>query len=144
MVHISIYRLVRDGIVFYSVSLVDNLYHLAEFSSFEGARDFREGHAVVQYYDYNYLDKNGKLLLNLTPQGIDGTIEIRADRPWASQGILLGKIELKADMKQEPTEMSVMLPDLAKLEYKRAIFFVFKSETKDKSICTLHDFVFAK
>ena len=109
--------------------------------------------SIVGYKYFNFSDadygthlfgKDGKLLLNLTPQGIDGTIEIRADRPWASQGILLGKIELKADMKQEPTEMSVMLPDLAKLEYKRAIFFVFKSETKDKSICTLHDFVFAK
>ncbi len=109
--------------------------------------------SIVGYKYFNFSDadygthlfgKDGKLLLNLTPQGIDGTIEIKADRPWASQGILLGKIELKADMKQEPTEMSVMLPDLAKLEYKRAIFFVFKSETKDKSICTLHDFVFAK
>ncbi len=109
--------------------------------------------SIVGYKYFNFSDadygnylfgKNGKLLLNLTPQGIDGTIEIWADRPWASQGMLLGKIDLKADMKQEPTEMSVVLPDLAKLEYKRAIFFVFKSEMKDMSICTLHNFVFAK
>ena len=110
--------------------------------------------SIVGYKYFNFSDadygthlfkgENAKLLLNLTPQGIDGTIEIMADRPWTSQGMLLGKIELKADMKQEPTELSVALPDLCKLEYKRAIFFVFKSETKDKSICTLHDFVFTK
>ena len=106
------------------------------------------GYKYFNFSDADYgtplLDKDAKLLLNLTPQGVDGTIEIWADRPWASQGMLLGKIELKADMKQKPVEMSVVLPDLAKLEYKRAIFFVFKSNTKDRSLCTLHDFVFTK
>ena len=109
--------------------------------------------SIVGYKYFNFSDvdygthlfgQDGKLLLNLTPQGIDGTIEIMVDRPWASQGMLLGKIDLKADMKQEPTEMSVVLPDLSKLEYKRAIFFVFKSNIKDRSLCTLHDFVFTK
>ena len=109
--------------------------------------------SIVGYKYFNFSDvdygthlfgQDGKLLLNLTPQGIDGTIEIMVDRPWASQGMLLGEIELKADMKQEPTEMSVVLPDLSKLEYKRAIFFVFKSNIKDRSLCTLHDFVFTK
>ena len=109
--------------------------------------------SIVGYKYFNFSDvdygthlfgQDGKLLLNLTPQGIDGTIEIMVDRPWASQGMLLGKIELKADMKQEPTVMSVVLPDLSKLEYKRAIFFVFKSNIKDRSLCTLHEFVFTK
>ena len=109
--------------------------------------------SIVGYKYFNFSDvdygthlfgQDGKLLLNLTPQGIDGTIEIMVDRPWASQGMLLGEIELKADMKQEPTEMSVVLPDLSKLEYKRAIFFVFNSNIKDRSLCTLHDFVFTK
>ena len=106
------------------------------------------GYKYFNFSDVNYgthlFGQDGKLLLNLTPQGIDGTIEIMVDRPWASQGMLLGKIELKADMKQEPTEMSVVLPDLSKLEYKRAIFFVFKSNIKDRSLCTLHDFVCTK
>ncbi|MCR5043373.1 MAG: family 43 glycosylhydrolase [Bacteroidaceae bacterium] len=89
-----------------------------------------------------YGRKDVRLLLNATPLGVDGTIEIRADRPWDSQGMLLGTIELRADMPQQPTELSAVLPDVGKLEYKRAIFFVFKSDTKEKSLCTLHDFVF--
>ena len=111
--------------------------------------------SIVGYKYFNFTDlasgtplfkgQEAKLLLNLTPLGVDGTIEIWADRPWASQqGMLLGKIELKAGMKQEPTELNAVLPDLAKLEYKHAIFFKFKTSTKEKSLCTLHDFVFTR
>ena len=111
--------------------------------------------SIVGYKYFNFTDvasgtplfkgQEAKLLLNLTPLGVDGTIEIWADRPWASQqGMLLGKIELKAGMRQEPTELTAVLPDLAKLEYKHAIFFKFKSSTKEKSLCTLHDFVFTR
>ena len=83
------------------------------------------------------------LHLNLTPAGIDGTIRIMADSPWTSRGgKLLGTIELTADMDQQPTELTAELPDLAKLSGKHAIFFTFSSNTKEKSLCTLHDFVF--
>ena len=83
------------------------------------------------------------MFINLTPEGIDGTIDVMADRPWTSQGgQQLGTIELKASMPQQATELTIALPDLTKIEGKHAIFFVFKSETKEKSLCTLHDFVF--
>ena len=102
--------------------------------------------SIVGYKYFNFNATKGrndvKLLLNATPLGMDGTIEIRADRPWASQGMLLGTIELRADMPQQPTELSVVLPDIGKLEHKHAIFFTFKSDTKEKSLCTLHNFVF--
>ena len=110
--------------------------------------------SIVGYKYFNFTNgaygtplfkgENGQLLLRLTPLGIDGTIEIWADRPWASQGKLLGTIALRADMPQQPTELSATLPDLSKLEYKRAIFFKFKSDTKEQSLCSLHDFVFKK
>ena len=102
--------------------------------------------SIVGYKYFNFNATKGrndvKLLLNATPLGVDGTIEIRADRPWASQGMPLGTIELRADMPQQPTELSVVLPDIGKLEHKHAIFFTFKSDTKEKSLCTLHNFVF--
>ena len=46
-------------------------------------------------------------------------------------------------MPKTSTEVSIPLPDLAEMTGKRAIFFLFTSETKEKSICTLEDFVFA-
>ena len=104
--------------------------------------------SIVGYKYFNFTETKGKkdmkLLLRLIPEGIDGKIEVMIDRPWASQGgKSLGAIELKADMPKTSTEVSIPLPDLAKMTGKHAIFFLFTSETKEKSICTLEDFVFA-
>ncbi|MDE5550403.1 MAG: family 43 glycosylhydrolase [Bacteroidaceae bacterium] len=103
--------------------------------------------SIVGYKYFNFdatANRNDATLhLNLTPKGIDGTIEIMVARPWTSQGgQLLGTIELRADMPQQPTELSVVLPDLGKYTGKQAIFFKFKSKTKGESLCTLHNFVF--
>ena len=90
-------------------------------------------------YDGDYL----QLLLRLIPAGIDGTITVMADRPWESQGGKpLGTFTLKADMPQTSTEMALEVPALADLTGKHALFFVFSSDTKEKSLCTLEDFAF--
>ena len=103
--------------------------------------------SIVGYKYFNFdgvEDEDLILLLNLTPEGIDGTIDIMADRPWVSQGgQLLGSISLCADMPQTPTELSADLKGTDKLQGKHAIFFVFKSDTKEQSLCKLHNFVFA-
>ena len=103
--------------------------------------------SIVGYKYFNFDCTEGRndvtLLLNLTPEGVDGTIEIMADRPWTSQGgKLLGTIELKADAPKEPVIQPVTLPELGQLTGKHAIFFKFKSDTKEKSLCTLHNLVF--
>ena len=103
--------------------------------------------SIVGYKYFNFNSTKGRkdveLILTLTPEGIDGSIKIMADRPWTSQGgKLLGTIELKADMPQTATDMRVMLPDLGDLEGKHAIFLKFSSLVKEKSICTLNNFVF--
>ena len=103
--------------------------------------------SIVGYKYFNFTETNGKdslqLDLRLIPEGIDGTITIMADRPWASQGgKVIGTIELKADMPQTSTELSVALPALKELTGKHALYFVFASETKEKSLCILEDFVF--
>ena len=103
--------------------------------------------SIVGYKYFNFTETNGKdslqLDLRLIPEGIDGTITIMADRPWVSQkGKVLGTIELKADMPQTSTELSVALPALKELTGKHALYFVFASETKEKSLCILEDFVF--
>ncbi len=104
--------------------------------------------SIVGYKYFNFDAVNGRkdvsLLLNLIPEGIDGKITIMADRPWVSQGGKeLGTIELKADMPKNPTELKTNLPALAELTGKHAVFFIFSSDTKEKSLCTLKDFVFS-
>ncbi len=103
--------------------------------------------SIVGYKYFNFTAtqgrKDAKLLLRLIPEGIDGTITIMADRPWTSQGgKQLGTIQLKADMPKESTEITTNLPALGELTGKHALFFVFSSDTKEKSLCSLEDFVF--
>ena len=114
--------------------------------------------SIVGYKYFNFTATNGKkdvkLLLTLIPEGIDGTIEVMADRPWTSQGgISLGTIELKADMTPlNPIELEVPLPALSELTGKHAIFFKFSakqsdeagtpSDVKDKPICSLEYLMF--
>ena len=104
--------------------------------------------SIVGYKYFNFSATKGKkdlkLLLSLKPEGINGTIQVMADRPWASQGGKpLGTVELKADMPKESTELTTVLPGLTELDGKHAIFFIFSSDTKEKSLCTLEDFAFS-
>ena len=103
--------------------------------------------SIVGYKYFNFDATKGRqdvqLILRLIPEGVNGTITIMADRPWASQGgKALGTIELKADLPQVPTETFTQLPALGELTGKHAIFFCFKSETKEKSLCKLCDLSF--
>ena len=105
--------------------------------------------SIVGYKYFNFTAtqelEDVSLLLRLIPEGIDGTITIMVDRPWTSQGgKVLGTIELKADMPRESTEVAVELPALSELTGKHALYFTFQSETKEKSLCILQDFVFTE
>ena len=108
--------------------------------------------SIVGYKYFNFdaetleEEDNLMLVLRLIPEGIDGTIEVWMDRPWESQGgKQIGKAELKAGMNQASTDVAIGISKDAQNGYlagKHAIFFVFKSDTKDKSLCTLLDFYF--
>jgi len=103
--------------------------------------------SIVGYKYFNFnparINEYAQLRLRLTPEGYDGTIEILADRPWVSQGGKpIGKIDLRASMPKKPTELTTSIDSLQMGQH--AIFFKFKSSTKEKSLCTLHDFVFTK
>ena len=102
--------------------------------------------SIVGYKYFNFNKTHGrndvKLVVHLVPMGIDGLITVMLDRPWTSQGgQAIGTIQLRAGMPQQPAELSVPLPALASVAGKHAIYFVFTSEMKEKSLCTLHDFV---
>ena len=108
--------------------------------------------SIVGYKYFNFeaerLANKANLMLNLRliPEGVDGTIEVMMDRPWVSQGgKKIGQIELKADMPKELRDMAIGISNEAKendLAGKHAIYLLFKSDTKEKSLCTLVDFVF--
>ena len=103
--------------------------------------------SIVGYKYFNFDKLQGhsdvKLSLNIIPKGVDGTIRIFVDRPWTLvNGTEVGQIELKADMPQTSTQFVVSVADIARFSGKHALFFVFESDTKEKSLCTLEDFAF--
>lgn len=103
--------------------------------------------SIVGYKYFNFTSTYGRkklsLVLNLIPEGVDGKITVMADRPWTSQGgIELGTLEIKADMPQVPTELSVKIPEAAGLTGKHAIFLKFESDIPDTSICVLNTLKF--
>ncbi|MBR3568047.1 MAG: family 43 glycosylhydrolase [Salinivirgaceae bacterium] len=89
---------------------------------------------------------NLMLVLRLIPEGIDGTIEIMLDRPWESQGgKKIGETKINGSWEKADWDVAIGISKEAQDKYlagKHAIYFVFKSDTKEKSICTLKDFVF--
>lgn len=93
------------------------------------------------YFDPAHIADYSTLRMRLIPEGINGTIEILADRPWTSQGgKKIGQIDLKANMPKTSTELTARL-DTVHVGL-HALYFKFASETKEKSLCTLEDFVF--
>ena len=108
--------------------------------------------SIVGYKYFNFpaerlaTKDNLMLVLRLIPEGIDGTIEVMMDRPWESQGgKKIGEMALKADMPKTVMDAAIGISKEAQekdLAGQHAIFFIFKSDTKEKSLCTLLDFVF--
>ena len=105
--------------------------------------------SIVGYKYFNFDATQGSskaaLLLRLIPQGVDGQLTVLLDRPWTSQGgSVLATVDLRTDMPQESTEITVDLPALGTFAGKHALFFTFQSDVKGQSLCTLQDFAFRR
>lgn len=103
--------------------------------------------SIVGYKYFNFTQtqgrKNLKLVLNVVPEGVGGTITVMVDRPWTSQGgVVLGTAEIGADMPAEATDIQIDVPELAKMTGKHAIYLKFSSDVTEKSICTLNNLKF--
>ena len=83
------------------------------------------------------------MVINLRPQGIDGTIDIMVGSPWKSKGgVKIGSLEVSKDAPQVLTKMRADVSRVNKIKGKHALYFVFTSGTVNRSICELYDFNF--
>ena len=108
--------------------------------------------SIVGYKYFNFdaerlaTKDNLMLVVRLIPEGIEGDIDIMIDRPWISQGgTKIGEIHLLADMEKKVWGIAAGIRNEVKeksLAGKHALFFVFHSDIKDQSLCTLEDLVF--
>ena len=104
--------------------------------------------SIVGYKYFKFNGLNGKqdvyLLLGMIPQGIEGQIDVYIDRPWTQQGgKCVGSLKITPDMPQTSAEQPVKLDGISNLTGKHAVYLLFSSATKDKSICTLETIRFA-
>lgn len=96
-----------------------------------------------KYYNFDNLDSDADLILNLKPLGIDGTIDVMIDSPWASRGgKKVGSLKIAADAPQTATDMTVKMSGIKDLNGKHALFLIFNSPVKDQSICDLYELQF--
>lgn len=95
-------------------------------------------------FDYTYGVPHLQLKMNVLPLGVDATIEVYVDSPYPSRGgKLVDEFKLSSSLAKKITELKTDVPALSQYQGKHALFFVVKSAKKGKSVCELHDFVFA-
>ena len=104
--------------------------------------------SIVGYKYFNFDCFKGKqdvyLLLGMKPEGIEGQIDVYIDRPWTQQGgKCIGTLKITPDMPQTSAEVPVKLSELDNQPGKHAVYLLFSSATKEKSICTLETIRFA-
>ncbi len=98
-----------------------------------------------KYFNFDNIRKARELSVNLTPNGISGTIDIYIDSPYVAKGgRKVGSMKIDGNAPQTKSEIRAELKGLKGLKGKHALFFKFSSDVKEKSICTLHDFAFEK
>lgn len=103
--------------------------------------------SVIGYKYFNFRKTFGKdnlqLLLNITKEGVAGSIDVYIDRPNETDGgVKVGTISIDSQADKNPTDLSIAVSDLKNYNGKHALFLVFNSQTKEKSICTVNSLQF--
>lgn len=97
--------------------------------------------SILGYKYFNYDHLNGRddaeLILSMTPQGIDGKIEIFTSAPWKGNPQSVGEIIIDKEMPQTPLQLSAKVSDVTKLKGKHPLYFKFSSPEKSKSMVTI-------
>lgn len=102
--------------------------------------------SVAGYKYFNFSVTEGRedlsLVLGYEGEGVTGTVDVYLDRPSASEGgKKLGSGQIPAG-KVGTQSLRIAVPELKGVCGKHALFLVFSSKTKQKSICTIHDLHF--
>jgi len=105
--------------------------------------------SVVGYKYFNFnktvRSKGLDLVAHLVPEGIDGVITVMVGAPTEQQGgFKIGEMTISAGLPQQMTEIRVPVDPLTKIKGRKALFFIFHSETEATSICSFYDFMFVK
>ena len=100
-----------------------------------------------KYFNFSNQPETGQsnqLEVYITPKGNAGTIEVMLDSPWEKRGgIKLGSLSFTSDLEQKLTKLVFPVPAPDEIEGKRALFFIFNTESSDE-LCEFNGFKFSK
>lgn len=86
-----------------------------------------------------YGKKSTKLILNILPEGTEGTVEVYLDHPSISEGgVKIGSSTVKASTSSKPIDLTIDVSKISLFNGKHALFLVFHSQEKGKSICKVN------
>lgn len=139
---------------FFPGSYVKNTY--LDLNTYQGPFNLKEPFCPVvnntagsivgyKYFNFSSITKGSKvdLVFDILPQGVDGTITIMLGSPYKNRGgRVVGTLNLNKDMPQELQQLSAAVEGLRDVPGKQALYLLFDSKTKEKSLCELHAFQF--
>ena len=99
-----------------------------------------------KYFDFRKTHdrRNLRLEVNLVPKGQDALVEVWAVRPSAAEGgVRVGSFALSANFPERPRREIVDVSPLAARNGREALYFTFRSDRKEQSLCEIEDFRFA-
>jgi len=104
--------------------------------------------SAIGYKYYNlsktYGADNVQLILNYVPEGIEGTVDVYVDRPSESEGgVKIGSYSIKASTSAKAIDATIDVSAIKHYNGKHAIYLVFDSPFKGKSICRINTLRFS-
>ncbi|MDE5882249.1 MAG: family 43 glycosylhydrolase, partial [Muribaculaceae bacterium] len=100
-----------------------------------------------KYFDFSKIDgkKPMEFVCHLVPEGVEGTVTLLVGSPYRSKGGKeIGSFRINGSNPGVMTEVRTPLKGLEGLNGKQALYLLFDSDVKGKSICELYDFRFAE
>lgn len=100
-----------------------------------------------KYFDFSKIDssKPMEFICRLVPEGVEGTVTLLVGSHYKSKGGKeIGSFRLEGSTPEAMVEVRASLTGLEGLSGKQALYLLFDSDVKGKSLCTFYDFRFAE
>lgn len=100
-----------------------------------------------KYFNFSKIDGNKPMefVCHLVPEGVEGTVTLLVGSPYRSKGGKeIGSFRIDGNNAGGMVEVRTPLYGLEGLSGKQALYLLFDSDVKGKSICELYDFRFAE
>ncbi len=92
-----------------------------------------------KYFNFDRLKglKDVELLLEIVPEGTEGTITVYSSAPWKDNPSPIGSVVLPTDVEPGRTTIRIPLTGIGRLQGKHPLYLTFDSAHPGKSLCRI-------